>query len=814
MNNLKVCFALGFFMLLSSGASQSAATAVPIAHLQVMASVGPQAYLYNAKVTVNDAKGNLIIKGRTNIRGSVMFYLPESKLHYQPLKFTTTGGKIIGQTGDQFNGPAFGGHLKGEIDDVLLNKHVIAYLDLHSTIASVLSYRMTSYPYEYQLVRDAFSIGKGFPVWGIRYQNNHVSWLLLLQKIRKNHGYDNYVKSLAHKIRTGKKITELTPSRYASNYQPQTSPRIAQATASSTSTYPQCNIPVGNGSLSSSSASVSLNTIENFGVASLNLLMANYGYASGQFGFVDNIVGMVFSGLGGDDAPSPTTVALQDVDAQLACINSQLSYLSEETTELLTLVEEEQFTTDILAANNCATSVAGNFSLYTGTINSALPYSSSLTGQTPLCYTSSPGVITAGTASTCPISNSTGDLADWSPTAPMAGYCGVGGNVINDMLLGTEVMPSAWIQLNLIYQTKYAWYTQAQVQQLQQFISFWSTIEYQYFALTNEYYNATPGGAELAGISAGNANIGDATQCTSGTTPSTASFCAAQSNLLYAFPPSIYSDEIAVWQTSIAVNPYPAGLAIPNIGTQTGLNALWVQDFVDWSDTNDTQYIGMGVFAVQPSYTAFNLQAVNPSIYPSGVTAPTTIEQFSYPQALRTIMPTSTQLASLQSPQTQDGGQTSLAFFSNALDQIPPTLTVTGTGYQLCGLSGYLNPNYICTQNISASFPIAGAWGAGSAENGVGYFANDSETSFMITGDNIDKCGTNEFNHYSCQTLYYTLINSPVPFDGFSPDNLKAPATSWPSSDYNPIYGALLGRGWWAQSQVASTSFNPPTPPQ
>lgn len=60
MNNLKVCFAFGFFMLLSSGASQAAATAVRIAHLQVMASVGPQAYLYNAK-------GNLISLGQTNI---------------------------------------------------------------------------------------------------------------------------------------------------------------------------------------------------------------------------------------------------------------------------------------------------------------------------------------------------------------------------------------------------------------------------------------------------------------------------------------------------------------------------------------------------------------------------------------------------------------------------------------------------------------------------------------------------------------------------------------------------------------------------
>ena len=67
MNNLKVCFALGVFMLLSSGASQAAARAVPIAHLQVMASVGPRAYLYDAKVTIRNAKGNLISLGQTNI---------------------------------------------------------------------------------------------------------------------------------------------------------------------------------------------------------------------------------------------------------------------------------------------------------------------------------------------------------------------------------------------------------------------------------------------------------------------------------------------------------------------------------------------------------------------------------------------------------------------------------------------------------------------------------------------------------------------------------------------------------------------------
>jgi hypothetical protein len=67
MNNLIVCFALGFFMLLSSGSSQALPTAVSIAHLQVMASLEPQRYLYNAKVTIRNAKGNLISLGQTNI---------------------------------------------------------------------------------------------------------------------------------------------------------------------------------------------------------------------------------------------------------------------------------------------------------------------------------------------------------------------------------------------------------------------------------------------------------------------------------------------------------------------------------------------------------------------------------------------------------------------------------------------------------------------------------------------------------------------------------------------------------------------------
>jgi len=67
MNNLIVCFALGFFMLLSSGASQALPTGISIAHLQVMAPIGPQRYLYNAKVTIRNAKGNLISLGQTNI---------------------------------------------------------------------------------------------------------------------------------------------------------------------------------------------------------------------------------------------------------------------------------------------------------------------------------------------------------------------------------------------------------------------------------------------------------------------------------------------------------------------------------------------------------------------------------------------------------------------------------------------------------------------------------------------------------------------------------------------------------------------------
>jgi hypothetical protein len=259
----------------------SATKLPPVAHLQVLASVGPLEYLSGAEVTVRDALGIVIAKQKTNSRGSTIFHINQQRLAaaVKPLRFTTSGGQVIGQTGNQTSGPAFYGHLRGQISKVPVGKHTIAYLDLISTSASVMRSKTRSYASATKAVRAALSIGKGFPVNGIRFKNNHVGSAQLQAATEAYGGYDQYVRNMVHRINRRQKITELTPVIYATTAAPQKNAASdvltnairpseaqglqAQATqATSTSTYPQCNVPLGNGSSTSASTEI----IEDFGV--------------------------------------------------------------------------------------------------------------------------------------------------------------------------------------------------------------------------------------------------------------------------------------------------------------------------------------------------------------------------------------------------------------------------------------------------------------------------------------------------------------------------------------------------------------------
>jgi hypothetical protein len=726
--------------------------------------------------------GVVIAKQKTNSRGSTIFHINKQRLAVavKPLKFTTSGGQVIGQTGNQTSGPAFYGHLRGQISKVPVGKHTIAYLDLISTSASVMRSKTRSYASATKAVRAALSIGKGFPVNGIRFKNNHVGSAQLQAATEAYGGYDQYVRNMVHRINRRQKITELTPVIYAPTAAPQKNaiadvltnairPSEAQGLqvqttqTTPTSTYPQCNVPLGNGSGSTTSASTEI--IEDFGVTSISTLLKVAGAPSAA---ASGIAGML---LTGGASGSPSASALQAVDEQLVCISAQLAYLSDQVAELTLLNLVDQNT-------NCASVASENYNYYYGLVVDAIGCTE------PTCQLNANNTNLVGT------STAAGDLAGWGPQGSLLNAC-AGPEMTNTMLFGAPGSQggSAWNQLNSNYQMTtggYAWYTAFEVQQLQQFLSYWGTIEYYVFVLTNEYFNYY-GQSENVSINAG--NVSGSAVCSTGATNTSPTFCVAMSNIANAYPPDLYSDEIGIWNTvngvnggaGLAISAYPAGLAMGE--GQLGLQPYYLGQNTDdpgsWPATN----------ATTPSFNQFNSQGINPSGQPSA------IQQFSNPQALKTLQPTSAQVASITSNNYLQGGPpppaptppTSWQFFVNSINAQAP--------------SGY-------------SFPIASEWtnlvANNNTTNGTGFFTADNVGEFSheaqggpeTCNDGTESATITTYDFNTTIGSYYWQYTSCG--GGATPNN---------SVNMAPVFGVLLGRNWWPASVTnPPTSYVPPPP--
>jgi hypothetical protein len=481
-------------------------------------------------------------------------------------------------------------------------------------------------------------------------------------------------------------------------------------------------------------------------------------YAGAPSAAASGIAGML---LTGGASGSPSASALQAVDQQLVCISQQIGYLSQQVSELTLL-------TDIDTNTTCGSDVETQYYNYSGLVAMALDPTSEACAADPTdCQ------LNSNNASLMT------DLAAWSPSSGIGSTCG-GPAGTNNMLFGTAGdQGSAWQQLNSNYQSTnggYAWYTALQVQQLQQFLSYWGTIEYNLFVLTNEYDNYY-GESEQAAISAG--NVSGSSVCITGTTSATPSFCAAMSNIANAYPPDLYSDEIGIWNTvnggaGLAINAYPAGLAMGE--GQLGLQPYYLGQHTDdpgsWPATN----------ATNPSYNQFNSQGINPS----GL--PTAIEQFSNPQALRTLQPTSAQVASIKSNNYSQGGTglTSWQFFVNSINQEAP--------------SGYSFQTPSAWTNLVANNNTTNGTGFFTADN-VGEFSHKAQGGQATCNDYTEAATITTYDFNTTIGSYYWQYTSCG--GGATPNN---------SVNMAPVFGVLLGRNWWPASVT-----NPPTnyvPPQ
>jgi hypothetical protein len=286
------------------------------------------------------------------------------------------------------------------------------------------------------------------------------------------------------------------------------------------------------------------------GVEASKELLSMAGLSALGFG-VDMAAGMLFTG---GNETSPESEALKQVSQQLACISSQIIYLSGQIDQLM--VYET-----VAPATQCDTDVASYYDDYEWYVDKAQPNDD-------------------GTPSGYQLNDSntvfTDSLKAWSGMYS----CGA---TINNMLWGTAGgQGSAWQAINNQYHNSYPWWTQEQVQELQDFLAYWSMRLHQAFVLHTEYLNYyqqfDKAKAEAGAYESPEGEL-SSELCTKNTTYYPETFCVWQNKIPGAYPKDLYSDEVAIPSTGLAVHVLPGSYDDPSL---PGLNAdgVWVDDGV------------------------------------------------------------------------------------------------------------------------------------------------------------------------------------------------------------------------------------------
>lgn len=483
--------------------------------LKVWATVAPEEPLDGATVSVRDAKGRLVGRGRTNENGRENILLTTVDPSAFPLKIITTGGSA--------KNVKFHGHLTALTSQVGA-EFASVKMDLLSSAASLLANATRTYPRALSEVRQSLGIGKGAPDYVLQVKNTHVDKVRLSEERRRRGGFGAVVNAVAKASRNGRRFKSLEPISVSDMTQ-----SIAQGDARQASPQPSiaavdggirlkprassasdvCSGPVGNGDESKSSEEI----ITDIGVAAMFALGKYAGVPSAA---LEPVLGTFLN------FPDPTAETLQAIQAQLTCISTQIAYLSEQ-------VEYLSFQVSLDVAVKCNTEVDGQWQSYRDAVAAASTYPLDSSNNTFINLW----------------------LPDWGAVHTNCG------SAINTALFSTAPGANpAWRALAKIYQDQHGgWLKQSEVQELQEFLAYWSEIEHQQFLLRREfdaYYGYAQDIDSISGF-----NTADTSKCASNTLPGDDRFCVWANNIKSAYPGDLYSDELGVMSNGQGIMLYP-----------------------------------------------------------------------------------------------------------------------------------------------------------------------------------------------------------------------------------------------------------------
>ena len=495
--------------------------------LKVWATVAPEEPLDGATVSVRDAKGRLVGRGRTNENGRENILLTTVDPSAFPLKIITTGGSA--------KNVKFHGRLTALTSQVGA-EFASVKMDLLSSAASLLANATRTYPRALSEVRQSLGIGKGAPDYVLQVKNTHVDKVRLSEERRRRGGFGAVVNAVAKASRNGRRFKSLEPISVSDITQ-----SIAQGDARQASPQPSiaavdggirlkprassasdvCSAPVGNGDESKSSKEM----ISDNGVVAIFALGKAAGVPSAA---LEPVLGTFLN------LPNPTADTLKEIQAQLTCISTQIAYLSEQVALLSVQVS-------LVVATGCSTQIDTAWQSYRDAI---------------------------AHASTDKLDSSNGAFINvWLPNwGNVHTTCG---SAINTALFrANNGGTPAWRTLAKLYQDEHGgWLKQAEVQDLQEFLAYWGEIENEQFTLRSEFdsYTARATGdnsyyrdiSNIGGFYTDANGVKDTSKCAPGTTSASDTFCVWANNIKSAYPGDLYSDELGVMSNGQGIMLYP-----------------------------------------------------------------------------------------------------------------------------------------------------------------------------------------------------------------------------------------------------------------
>lgn len=724
--------------------------------------VGPRAPLVGATVRLTDRTGKRIATCRSGANGTCLLDLRRVRSVRLPLEVSTTGGTVVGAR--------FRGHLRARAFDATMKAGVVQ-LSVISTAAAGMAADRRGYERAVRRVRTTLGIPTSAPADVLRLRNGHVGFRELARAMVRAGGFDAFAADLAKLAEDGRRVRNLRPANV--NTSGAVRVRIvkgkarasARQSSGATCTYP---IPTGTGGSSTSTEIIS--DVTQIGTATL-LDAAGIPEA-------DMIVGMALAPLG--SGSSTTDAQLNAIVNDLNCISEMLGYLS-------TAVGNLQEAVDVDTASTCKGALTG-------------PYA--WTGYTFLI----------NNADTYPITSSNTTLTSaYLPTwQQIQATCG---GQIDQMLFGTSTgSGSAWQQLVANTLGSGKWYTQAQVQQLQTFLSTWAMYAYQQMVLTNEWSNyngafeAAQGAAGIA-VTTVNGQVQAQTDaagnvlCAKGSSSSTNTYCVWANNIAKAYPPTLYSDEIGTVTTGNAVNSIPGGMVAP----APFANAQNAAKATSLRDTNSSANLSAAATAMNPgwawnyflNFTPYSLQTNRLTMYYFNGSAPTCSgdKVGSCPIAGQTV---------------PNFHQNAITWFANQ--------GVNPNGYG-SAVQTFQNPQVTARQ--------AAAWSDVSDLGSAGA-GGQSATTVLYWAVNQLGGSYQPWSSISASQVMYMTADSSSYFEAYYGGALSPTSITWESnlgstkSGYNPsapksipatpVFSFLTKRTWWPGASTAKT-YTRPTPP-